>query len=38
LSSTPIRHRTPTVVCVDELGPITPRAFPPAPGWSPDTA
>jgi hypothetical protein len=25
-----------TVVCVDELGPITPRFFPPAPGWSPD--
>ena len=25
-----------TVVCVDELGPITPRLFPPAPGWSPD--
>jgi hypothetical protein len=25
-----------TVVCVDELGPITPRAFPRAPGWSPD--
>jgi len=25
-----------TVVCVDELGPITPRWFPPAPGWSPD--
>ena len=25
-----------TVVCVDELGSITPRAFPPAPGWSPD--
>jgi hypothetical protein len=24
------------VVCVDELGPITPRTFPPAPGWSPD--
>jgi hypothetical protein len=24
------------VVCVEELGPITPRAFPPAPGWSPD--
>jgi len=21
---------------VDELGPLTPRAFPPAPGWSPD--
>lgn len=25
-----------TVVCVDELGPVSPRAFPPAPGWSPD--
>src|SRR5260370_7156082 len=25
-----------TVVCVDELGPVTPRPFPPAPGWSPD--
>ena len=25
-----------TVVCLDELGPVTPRAFPPAPGWSPD--
>ena len=25
-----------TVVCVDELGPITPRAFPPVPGWSAD--
>jgi hypothetical protein len=25
-----------TVVCVDELGPVTPRFFPPAPGWSPD--
>jgi hypothetical protein len=24
------------VVCVDELGPVTPRTFPPAPGWSPD--
>jgi transposase len=24
------------VVCVNELGPLTPRAFPPAPGWSPD--
>ncbi len=24
------------VVCVDELGPITPRFFPPGPGWSPD--
>src|SRR5260221_2041395 len=25
-----------TVLCVDELGPVTPRNFPPAPGWSPD--
>ena len=25
-----------TVVCVDELGPLSPRAFPPAPAWSPD--
>jgi hypothetical protein len=25
-----------TVVCVDELGPVTPWFFPPAPGWSPD--
>ncbi|HEV2457222.1 MAG TPA: transposase, partial [Ktedonobacterales bacterium] len=25
-----------TVVCVDERGPVTPRNFPPAPGWSPD--
>jgi Homeodomain-like domain-containing protein len=25
-----------TVVCADELGPVIPRAFPPAPGWSPD--
>lgn len=25
-----------TTVCVDELGPVTPRTFPPAPGWSPD--
>ena len=24
------------VVCADELGPVVPRAFPPAPGWSPD--
>ncbi|MBA3703021.1 MAG: IS630 family transposase [Rubrobacteraceae bacterium] len=24
------------MVCVDELGPVTPRAFPPAPGWSRD--
>jgi transposase len=23
-------------MCVDELGPVTPRTFPPAPGWSPD--
>lgn len=25
-----------TVLCVDELGPVIPRTFPPAPGWSPD--
>ena len=25
-----------TVLCVDELGPVSPRTFPPAPGWSPD--
>src|SRR4030095_16911705 len=25
-----------TTICVDELGPVTPRTFPPAPGWSPD--
>ena len=25
-----------TVVCVDELGPVTPRTFPPPPGWSDD--
>jgi len=25
-----------TTVCLDELGPVTPRTFPPAPGWSPD--
>ncbi|WP_224283879.1 hypothetical protein [Streptomyces sp. LS1784] len=25
-----------TVVCVDEPGPVIPRTFPPAPGWSPD--
>jgi hypothetical protein len=24
------------VVCVDELGPVSPRTFPPASGWSPD--
>jgi hypothetical protein len=24
------------VVCVDELGPVTPRTFPPAPAWSGD--
>jgi hypothetical protein len=23
-----------TVVCADELGPVVPRTFPPAPGWS----
>src|SRR5260370_31352809 len=25
-----------TVLCVDELGPVTPRTFPPAPTWSGD--
>ena len=25
-----------TVVCADELGPVVPRTFPPAPGWSAD--
>jgi len=25
-----------TSLCVDERGPVTLRAFPPAPGWSPD--
>jgi len=25
-----------TILCVDELGPVTPRTFPPAPGWSAD--
>jgi DDE superfamily endonuclease len=25
-----------TTVCVDELGPLIPRAYPPAAGWSPD--
>ncbi len=25
-----------TVICVDELGPVMPRPFPPAPGWSAD--
>jgi hypothetical protein len=25
-----------TVICADELGPVIPRLFPPAPGWSPD--
>jgi transposase len=24
-----------TVICADELGPVSPRTFPPAPGWSP---
>ncbi|MFJ4097473.1 transposase [Kitasatospora sp. NPDC089913] len=23
-------------MCADELGPVIPRTFPPAPGWSPD--
>lgn len=25
-----------TILCLDELGPVSPRTFPPAPGWSPD--
>jgi hypothetical protein len=25
-----------TVICADELGPVPPRTFAPAPGWSPD--
>nr|WP_307813476.1 IS630 family transposase [Ktedonobacter sp. SOSP1-52] len=25
-----------TTICADELGPVTPRTFAPAPGWSPD--
>lgn len=25
-----------TTVCVDELGPVSPRTYPPAPGWSPN--
>ena len=25
-----------TVVCLDELGPVSLRTFPPAPSWSPD--
>ena len=25
-----------TVICADELGPVTPRTFAPAPGWSVD--
>ncbi|MEV4189688.1 transposase [Streptosporangium canum] len=24
-----------TVICADELGPVIPRTFPPAPAWSP---
>src|ERR671910_180478 len=34
------RYTTPpeatTVICADELGPVIPRSFPPAPGWTPD--
>ncbi|HEV2459528.1 MAG TPA: transposase, partial [Ktedonobacterales bacterium] len=25
-----------TTICTDELGPVVPRTFPPAPGWSVD--
>ncbi|GHF40033.1 hypothetical protein [Streptomyces morookaense] len=24
------------MICADELGPVIPHTFPPAPGWSPD--
>ncbi|WP_432190098.1 hypothetical protein [Streptomyces sp. Tue6028] len=24
------------MICADELGPVIPRTFPPAPAWSPD--
>jgi hypothetical protein len=24
------------VICADELGPVIPRSFPPAPAWTPD--
>ncbi len=24
------------MICADELGPVIPRSFPPAPGWTPD--
>jgi hypothetical protein len=24
------------VICADELGPVIPRSFPPAPGWTAD--
>ena len=24
------------MICLDELGPVSPPAYPPAPGWSPD--
>ena len=30
------RHAVPPVVPVSELGPVIPRTFPPAHGWSPD--
>src|SRR5215213_2216508 len=25
-----------TTICLDELGPVSPRTYPPAPGWSPE--
>jgi transposase len=30
-----IPPRGSTTICTDELGPVVPRSFPPAPGWSP---
>ena len=25
-----------TTICLEELGPVSPRTYPPAPGWSSD--
>ncbi|MGV9882260.1 IS630 family transposase [Streptomyces sp. NPDC003006] len=35
-ASTLTRPGDATVICADELGPVIPRTFPPAPAWSPD--
>ena len=34
-AATPLRRPASTVICADELGPVIPRTFPPASGWSP---